>query len=64
MTRTHAAVQLLRHGPLSMREFIAITGWTRRQSRQTLNHLIHDHGILEIVKRGVYGLADWSEEHA
>jgi hypothetical protein len=27
MTRTHAARRLLEHGPLTMGEFVAITGW-------------------------------------
>jgi len=63
MTRTYAAIQLLRHGPLSMREFIQITGWQPEQARKTLHYLVDDCGILERVKRGVYGLYDWSQEH-
>jgi len=62
MTKTYATIQLLRHGPLSMREFIEITGWTQKQARHALHHLIDNCGIVERVKRGVYGLYDWSHE--
>ncbi len=41
MTRTHAAIQLLRLGPLSFREFCEITGWDSVDCSKTLNHLAH-----------------------
>jgi hypothetical protein len=34
MSRTHAAVQLLRLGPLTRAEFIAITGWSIQRLRE------------------------------
>ena len=40
MTRTHAALKLLEHGPLTWAEFVAITGWPRRAARKCLNWLI------------------------
>lgn len=40
MTKTHAAVQLLRLGPLSLDDFTAITGWPRHTARITLRWLV------------------------
>ncbi len=39
MTRTHAAVQLLRLGPLTRAEFIEITGWGIKRADVTLQKL-------------------------
>ncbi len=39
MTRTHAAIQLLRLGPLTRPEFIEITGWGVKRSDETLQLL-------------------------
>jgi hypothetical protein len=56
MTRTHAAIQLLKHGPLTMLEFVEITGWTYSRCRQTLGYLvdrrcsvIRDHGVYRVA---------------
>ena len=53
MTRTHANMQLLRHGPLSRAEFIAITGWSRSPCTRLLAALL-DAGELHQPRRGVY----------
>ena len=37
-------------------------GWTPHQASTTIHYLVDDCGILERVKRGVYGLYDWSQE--
>jgi hypothetical protein len=39
MTRTHAAQRLLAHGPLTFREFVEITGWSRYACMKTLGWL-------------------------
>jgi DNA-binding IclR family transcriptional regulator len=39
MTRAHVAQRLLALGPLSFREFVAITGWPARACSRTLNYL-------------------------
>lgn len=39
MTRAHAARQLLALGPLSMRDFRAITGWPAKVSRKVISSL-------------------------
>lgn len=39
MTRQHATIQLLRHGELTFREFVDITGWTVRQCRRVIEKL-------------------------
>ena len=40
MTRTYAAKRLLEHGPLTLREFVSITGWEYHASQRTLEQLI------------------------
>lgn len=54
MSRTHAARMLLALGPLSFRDFHAITGWTARQCTRVLNNL-HDRG--EAVRDRLWRLA-------
>jgi hypothetical protein len=51
MTRTHAARQLLALGPLSLPEFMEITGWKYRCCVQTLARL---RGMRQVryVRRG------------
>lgn len=39
MTRDHAAVRLLEHGPLMREQFDAITGWPREECRRVLTRL-------------------------
>lgn len=39
MTRTHAMLQLLNHGPLHFRQALEITGWPYTAVRYTLKHL-------------------------
>ena len=52
MTRTYAARQLLRHGPLNFRQFHEITGWTAKQCGKTLWSLIGTGGIVHFC--GLY----------
>lgn len=54
MTRTHAARQLLAHGPLTFGEFVSITGWPYAECRRVLSYLVDDLGELVRVG-GVYG---------
>jgi DNA-binding IclR family transcriptional regulator len=56
MTRTHAAIQLLRLGPLSRTEFEAITGWPKAVAHGMLGWLVQS-GQIEYVgntRRGIY----------
>jgi hypothetical protein len=56
MTRTHAAIQLLRLGPLTRAEFIAITGWSIQRADETLQ-LLREGGAIEYTgtsQRGMY----------
>jgi hypothetical protein len=53
MTRTHAARQLLAHGPLTLGEFLTITGWHYKTCRRVLSYLVDDLG--EVSRHsGVY----------
>lgn len=40
MTRTHAAIQLLAHGPLTLSQFVDITGWPYPVCRGVLSYLV------------------------
>ena len=54
MTRTHCARQLLAHGPLTLGEFVTITGWPYKACRRVLSYLVDDLG--EVSRFGVvYG---------
>lgn len=59
MTRTHAARQLLRHGPLTLGEFITITGWPKKSARKTLGWLVERGDVIYRgnTQRGVYDVA-------
>lgn len=39
MTREQATRKLLRHGALSLADFVAVTGWPRQECRQVLRSL-------------------------
>lgn len=56
MTRSHAAIQLLRLGPLSFSDFRAITGWPRNVVRWVISDLLEREQIEFIGNRhtGVY----------
>lgn len=60
MTRTHAARQLLAHGPLSFRQFAEITGWPRAACRRVLAYLVHDRGEAELQNR-IYRMTDGTD---
>lgn len=57
MTRRYAAIQLLRHGPLSAHEFREITGWPPRVCRWVLSYLVDQLGSVERVG-GAYQLVE------
>ena len=57
MTRKHAALQLLRHGPLTAAEFREITGWPHRVCRRVLTRLVDQLGAVQRVG-GVYRLPE------
>lgn len=61
MSRSHATRQLLKLGPLTFRELLEITGWTRMQARDVLGHLLEREEVKRITERGthrfLYGLA-------
>lgn len=60
MTRTYAARRLLEHGPLSLAEFLAITGWPYRSAQAALTNLmLTNRAVSEQVSphRCVYRLA-------
>jgi hypothetical protein len=64
MTRNHAARRLLEHGPLTLAEFLAITGWPYRAAQATLTRLL-DAGDVEAEKdahRNTYRIALGSQE--
>ncbi len=58
MTRTHAARQLLRLGPLTWGEFITVTGWSVSQARRTLDYLMERGEVIFCgsPRRGFYGI--------
>lgn len=60
MTRTHAARQLLAHGPLSFQQFAQITGWPRAACRRVLSYLVDDLGAAERANR-LYRMTDGTE---
>ena len=39
MTKRYAAIKLLEHGPLTMRELFEITGWGMKSLRSTIDWL-------------------------
>lgn len=60
MTRSHIARQLLKHGPLTLREFKAVTGWPPRQAEWTLQSLRRTRKAVRFVRANeyVYRLAE------
>lgn len=56
MTRHYAAMRLLEHGPLSVQEFIEITGWRANAARKVLSRMVA-YNVARVIRRGVYELA-------
>jgi transcription initiation factor IIE alpha subunit len=50
MTRSYAMLELLNHGALTRQELIEITGWTPKQVKNILSHLL-DRGQIKSEKR-------------
>lgn len=57
MTKVHAAIGLLEHGPLSISEFEEITGWGYETCRWVLKYLVDERGVVWRAG-GRYGLVD------
>ncbi len=51
MTRTYAAYQLLRHGPLNLNEIQEITGWTRQSCVEAVRRC-RWRKLVRLVRRG------------
>ena len=46
LTKSYAMLELLNHGPLTRQELIEITGWTAKQVKNILSHLL-DRGQIK-----------------
>ena len=46
VTKSYAMLELLNHGPLTRQELIEITGWTAKQVKNILSHLL-DRGQIK-----------------
>jgi hypothetical protein len=55
MTRTYALKQLLKHGGLTRREIVEITGWTEKQVHFTLAYLAQINSIKKQDKLWILG---------
>jgi hypothetical protein len=60
MTRPYAARRLLAHGPLTLREFIDITGWSKDIGKNVLRRLVAEGEFVFEGSRhlGSYRLAE------
>lgn len=54
MTRTEAAIKLLRLGPLTLREFVEITGWGYRCCLRTLASLCLERQVHRLRRGNRY----------
>lgn len=71
MTRTHAALQLLAHGPLRFKEFQSITGWPAKRCKWVLQYLDErrfdvrrNKGFFELTAEGLEKCRRIKEEGA
>lgn len=55
MTRTYALKQLLKHGGLTRREIVEITGWKEKQVHFTLAYLAQINSIKKQDKLWILG---------
>ena len=64
MTHTYAARRLLEHGPLTMAEFMEITGWSWNSARSALNRLMERGEVYaeKINRNRIYRLASEIEK--
>lgn len=51
MTKAYALVQLLRLGPLALREIYEITGWNKKAARRTV-YACRDKGLISGANYG------------
>lgn len=56
MTRSHIALQLLKHGPLTLGEFMTITGWKSYNACQKVLGRLRAAGAVCLTRRGVYSV--------
>lgn len=63
MTRTEAAMKLLRLGPLTTGAFVEVTGWPRSTCNWILSQL-RSAGAIRMTRRGVYEVAHESGARA
>jgi hypothetical protein len=52
MTRAYIARQLLKHGPLTQRQFKEITGWSAKHAEDTIHSLYRHRKVLRFVPPG------------
>ncbi len=60
MTKTHALLKLLEHGPLTRQEMREITLWTDRQIHSTLQYLSREDRIRPVGKKGMNNQTPWA----
>jgi hypothetical protein len=56
MTRIHAARCLLKLGPLSFQEFVCITGWPKKQARNTIKQMQRNYELNNAGQKGKYAM--------
>ena len=54
MTRTHIALELLKHGPLTLGEFMTITGWPSYTACVKVLSRLRNEGSIRLTRRGAY----------
>ena len=58
MTRTYAAKRLLEHGPLTLGEFMTITGWKSYGGCVQVLGRLRAAGVIRLTRRGAYAVAE------
>lgn len=58
MTRAHAAIQLLKHGPLTLGEFMTITGWRSYTGCVKVLSRLRAAGAVRLTRRGAYAVSE------
>lgn len=62
MTRAHAMLRLLEHGPLTYRQAVEITGWPPRAVQHALATLMRDDLVRPIAIGHRRGYCLWATE--
>lgn len=58
MSRSHIAIQLLKHGPLTLGEFMTITGWKSYGGCVKVLSRLRDSGAVRLTRRGAYAVRE------